>query len=310
MKKFSLISCFLLLLLSAKAQDKIITLKRDTIHCTIKSVGNDMILYELENNDGSVTGRYISVYEVAEYSRSSHPLKLGRARTPMIENLPENPWCLGLNAGFSAMPWFLDSFESSAVMPGYYKKLKTGFHLNAGAHYMIREFFGLGAEYSFFMTGTSGSVPTEYSPSFFLMGSEKSRVYINYPGVSVLFRQRVDAQGKFTLSESLSAGVLFFRMENQSTFPEVTGYGYRDATNNYLLAGNSFCGKLGIDAEYKVIKAISVGLGGDFMWSTLKKAAIESRATGDYSYSGDKEELSNPMKLSRIDFSLVMRYYF
>lgn len=208
------------------------------------------------------------------------------------------------------MPWFPDSFTLSAAMPDYYDRLKTGFHLNGAFHFMFRKFFGVGAEYSFFMTDVNGSLLNEYNPSFFLTGSESVRIFTNYPAVSLLFRQNLDGQGKFSLNESLSAGVLFFRLENQVTYPYATESGYRDATNNMLFTGDSFCSKLGISAEYNPVRSISLGLGGDFMFSSLKKAAYEARGMDGYSYTGKKEELPNAMKLSRFDVFLVVRFYF
>lgn len=300
MNKFALLPLFLLLFFSAKAQDTIISINHDTIHCTILSISNERILYELKNNNGSVTGKFMPLSQVEEYSRSHQPEKKSE----------KHELCLGLNVGRSTMPWYFDNFQSSSTMPDYYNKIKTGFHINANAHYMIKGFLGLGVEYSFFKSSTSGSVQREYSPSIFLMESEKCRLYINYLGASVLFQQHLDAQRKFILSESLSAGVLFIRLENQITYPNFSQSSYTDISNNMLLTGNSFSGKFGLTAEYRLFKAASVGLGGDFIWCSLKKASFESKGSNNYSSSGDKQKLSNPMKLSRIDYSFVLRYYF
>ena len=313
MNKFTLLPFFLLLFFSAKAQDKIISITHDTIHCTIVSISNERILYELKNNDGSVTGKVMSLSQVAEYSRSHQPEKNSESfelKTPKPEYSLENPLCLGLNLGGSTMPWYFDNFQSLSVMPDYYNKLKTGFHINANAHYMIRDFLGLGIEYSFFKTSTSGTFHIEYSMSTFLMESENYRQYINYLGPSVLFQQHLDAKRKFIISEALSAGVLFFRMENQITYPNVSQTRYSDNSTNMLLSGKSFSGKLGLTAEYRIFEAVSVGLGGDFMWCLLKKASFELKGSNIASSSNDNQELSAAMKLSRIDYSFVLRYRF
>lgn len=55
---------------------------------------------------------------------------------------------------------------------------------------------------------------------------------------------------------------------------------------------------------------MSVGVGGDFIWALLKKASIETRGSNDYSSSTEDQELSDPMNLSRIDYSIVLRYKF
>jgi hypothetical protein len=306
MNKIALLPLFLLLFFGAKAQDKINSIKHDTLYCAILSISNDRNFY----NDGSITGKSMSLSQVAEYSsyhQSEKNSKMGEPETPK----PKNPLCLGLNAGCSSMPWYLDNFQSSSALPDYYNKLKTGIHINANAHYMVKNFLGLGVEYSFFKTSASGSIPIESYTSIFLIGSEKYHLYVNYLGASVLFQQHLDAQRKFMISESLSAGVMFLRMEYQNTYPSVTQTaGYTDITNNMLLAGNSFSGKFGLTAEYRLFKAVSVGVGGDFIWGSLKKANFESKGTGNNNYSVKDQELSNAMKLSRIDYSFVLRYYF
>jgi len=304
MNKFSLLTFFLVLFFNANAQDRIISTTNDTIHCTIVSISNERIMYELKDIDGSVNGKSISLSQVAKYSRFHQP------ETQRPEYSPENPWCLSLNVGPSTMPWYFDNIQSSFATPDYYNKLKTGFHINASAHYMIKSYLGMGVEYSFLKTSTSGSMQIEYSPSIYLSESEKYRQYINYLGASVLFQQHLDARRKFILSETLSAGVLFLSLENQITYPNFSQSSYVDISNNTLLTGNTISGKLGLAAEYKLFKDVSVGLSGDFLWCTLKKASLESKGSNDYNYSEDSQELTEPIKLSRIDYSFVLRYYF
>jgi len=312
MNKFALLSVFLLAFFSLMAQDRIVSIHHDTIDCTIITINNERILYELKNRDGSVTGRLMNLSEVAEYTRTPQPENNSKPRKLKISNLlsiPENLWCLGLNIGRSTMPWYLDNIQSAA-MPDYYNKLKTGFHINTSAHYMITGFMGVGAEYSFYNTSFSGSMPSQYSPSIFLMTSETYRQYINYLGPSVLFVQHLGARRKFILSESLSAGAMFIRLESQSTYPNVDYSGYTDITYNSLLTGNSMSAKFGLTAEYRLDHNISVGLGGNFIWGSLKKASFESRGPNNYTSTSENEELPKAMNLSRIDYSFVLRYQF
>jgi len=313
MNKFALLPLFLLLFLGAKAQDKIISIKHDTIHCAIVSINNERIYYELKNGDGSIAGRSMPLSEVAEYSISPQPGKkpqMGNQETPKAGYIAENPFCLGLDVGYSTMPWYLDNFQSSSDLPDYYNELKTGFHINASAYYMLKNFLGLGAEYSFFKSSASGSIPSEFYPPIFIMESEKFHLYVNYFGPSVLFQQHLDAHQKFIITESFSAGILFLRLEYQNTYPIVTQSGYSDISNNVLLTGDSFSGKLGLTAQYRLFKSVSVGLGGDFIWCSLKKASYESKDSNNNNYSSNDQELSNDMNLSRIDYSFVLRYYF
>jgi hypothetical protein len=301
MNKFALLPFSLLLFFSAKAQDRIVSINHDTIHCKIISIDNAGILYELKNNDGTVTGKFMPLSQMEEYNRSPQP-----------EKKPEkHEVLLGLSLGRSFMPWCLDNYQSYSGMPDYYDKLKTGYQINAEVHYMIKRFLGLGAEYSFFNSSTSGSVQQSYySMSIYVTVPEECRLYVNYLGASVLFQQHLDAQRKFILSESLSAGVAFIRMENQVTYPHYSQNSYTDIASNTLLNGNSFSGKFGLTAEYRLFQAVSFGLGGDFIWCTIKKASHESKGSNNYNASKDKEKLANPMKLSRFDYSFVLRFYF
>lgn len=313
MNKFTLIPFFLLIFLSAKAQDRIISIEHDTINCKILSIRNECIFYELKNDDGSVTGRSIPLSQIIEFFNSNpadEKSKMSKQKTPKIAHAPENPLCFGLNAGVSSMPWFLDIFQSSSDMPDYYKKLKTGIHVNTSVHYMVNSFLGLGVEHSFFKTSTSGTMPNEVNTSIFIMSSEKYCQYVNYLGASVLFKQHLDTKGKFNIIESLSAGILFLNLEDQITYPNVSQFEYNDIVNNTLLTGNSFCGKIGLTAEYRLSRNVSLGIGADFIRCSLKKANVKSKGSNNYSFSNNNQELSKAMNLSRIDYSFALRYYF
>jgi hypothetical protein len=144
----------------------------------------------------------------------------------------------------------------------------------------------------------------------FSMVTEKYHQYINYLGPSVLLFQQLDVRRKFILSESLSAGAMFIRLENQSTYPIVDNSGYSDVTNNSLFTGNSLSAKFGLTAEYRLFRNLSVGLGGDFLWCSLKKAKLESRGPNSNGSPAQNQELPSALNLSRIDYSFVLRTHF
>jgi len=310
MNRFALLPIFLLLVCTTKAQDRIISTNHDTILCKIVSINNEHIRYELTNKDGSVTGKFMNLSQVMEYTRSVRQEKNSKPGKPKLSkpvSTSENKWRLGLSIGGSTMPRYFDN--ASDAISDSYKKLKNGFHINAGAHYMLNNSWGIGAEYSFFNSSFSGDMQTQYSPTEFITISEKTRQYINYLGPSVLLVQDLDARRKFTLNESLSVGALFIRLEDQNTFPNVDNSGYTDVTNNSLLTGISLASKLGISAEYRLCRKVSVGIGGDFIWCSLKKANYEEKGPNNSS-SVNNQELTNAMHLSRIDYSIVLRYHF
>lgn len=312
MNKIKLLPIFLFLFLSVKAQDRIVSMNHDTIHCTIISINSERIVYELKNKDGSSFGKSIKLSQVEEYNRYSQPVfntKLRKVKPQKIANARENLWCLGLGIGGSTMPWYFDNVETDG-MPDTYRKLKKGYHVNANAYYQVNNLLGVGVEYSINSTSFRGNVPTQSSMSTYILVSEKSHQYIHYLGPSLQFRQHPDVRQKFTIRESISVGVMSFRLEDQNTYPNFDYSGYKEITSNTLLTGNTLSAKLGLTAEYRLDRKLSVGLGGDFIRGVLKKASFESKGSNNYNYSVQDQKLPQAMNLSRIDYSFVLRYQF
>jgi len=313
MNKFVLLLIFLFLFSNIKAQDRIISINHDTIQCTIVSINNERILYELKKTDGSVTGKFIKLSQITEYTR------YGKLRNNLTQhnqkdvkpvNIPEHVWSMELNVGKSTMPWFLDNMQTASATPDYYNKLKTGFHINTSAHYMINKYLGMGAEYSFFNSSFSGSMQSQYSTSLYALTYEKYHQYINFLGPSVLLQQHLDKQRKFVISEAISAGTLFVRIEDQDIYPNVDQSGYTDVTINSLLTANSWAAKFGLSAEYRLSQNVSIGLGSGFIWGSFKTANYEIRGSNNTNSSLKNQELTKPINLSRIDYSLVLHYQF
>jgi len=311
MKKFALLTITLFLFIIAKAQDRIISINHDTIHCTIVSINNERITYELRNKDGSMTGKTINLSQTSEYTRSKQSNAKVNTQNTLLSKFSkpsDNLWIMGLNIGLSTMPWYFDS--SGGGVPEEYNKFKTGYHVNASAHYMLNYFCGAGVEYSYCNTSMSNDMQSQTYTSLYLTYSEKIRQYINYFGPSILVEQHPGASRKLTFSESLSAGLLFIRLENQTSSPTISNSIYYDNVNNSLITGNTFSAKLGLAAEYKVFRNVSVGLGGDFIWASLKKVSFTSKSSNSSNSSTQSQELNNAMNLSRFDLSIALRYKF
>ncbi|MCW3789368.1 hypothetical protein [Plebeiibacterium sediminum] len=315
MAKIVLISLLLLAFFTAQAQDKIVTTQNDTIKCKIVLINKDRILYELNSGEGTSKGKFLPLLEVAEYYRSDQPLvkeNKNKLTKTKIRTKPDNRWCFGLNAGLSTMPWILDHYLFDSNAPDTYKNLDKGLHVNTSIHYMLSNALGIGAEYSFFLTRLNNETyksSSYYNPTYIKV-NEKFRQYVNYVGPSILFQQYVGKQKKITLRESLSAGAIFYRLENQSIYPTFNEYIYYNNSNNSLITGNTSGAKIGLAAEYKFSKHISIGLSGDFIWSPLETADFESKINGGYSFSDDNVDLDDPLNLSRLDYSIVLHYTF
>lgn len=310
MNRFALLPIFLLLFSSLKAQDKIISTTHDTIQCRIVSIDNERILYEVKGKNGSVTGKFIDLSQVANYTRSptsnnNTKQHLQRRTRPVI--VPDHVWNLRLNVGKSTMPWYLDNIQVVNSMQNYYNKLKTGYHLNSSVIYMTTNNLGFGLDYSFLYSSFNGSIQTPIATSMYVTTTERFNQYIHFFGPTAIFQQNIDVNRKFTFSESVSVGALFIRMEDQNTYPIIDQSSYTDFTVNTLLTSFSLAAKIGITAEYRLSQNVSVGYGAGFIYGSFKKANLEMRDSNT-SISLKNQELSNALNVSRFDYSLVVRY--
>lgn len=310
MNKYTLIVILLSLFYTSKAQDRIITTHRDTIHCRITSIGENDITYKVKRKDGTMSTKVMPLTQVQEYiglpQLSSYSMSVFKKKKTWI-NVLDDRWVWGLYVGRSNMPNYFDHVKFSTPLPEGYTKLKSGFNFNASSHYMFLSGFGLGFEYSFFYTGLNMSTQNEVAPSVFLMTSEKDRQYFNYYGASMLLQQYLDAKQKFVLRESISTGVMFARMESETSMPILTNTSYSQLTNNALVTGNTFSLKLGLTAEYRLSQYLWLGLGGGYFGANLHKTNFEARSSTGESSSGKDQELTNTLKLNRFEFSLVCR---
>lgn len=312
MNRFVVLTLFLFQIFSLKAQDKIITTTHDTILCRIVSMDNERILYEVKDKKGLINGKFINLSQVETYMRSSPTMKNSnqqpQRRTRPV-SVPEHVWNLRLNIGKSNMPWYWDNAQSVNTTQDYYKRLKTGYHINTSAIRMITNNAGIGLDYSFMSSSFNGNVQSQYETSSYVTSSEKFNQYVHFLGPSFLFQQHIDAKRKFTVSESVSAGAHFLRIEDQNTYPIVNQSGYTENKVNTLLTALSMAAKVGITTEYRVSENVSVGLGGGFTFGSFTKANLEMRELNN-SISLKNQKLSNAINMSRIDYSFVVRYLF
>lgn len=310
MQKLFFLSLFCVFTVIVSAQDKIITVNQDTINCRIVSIGAEQISYEQKSSNGYMLGRSIPISQVASYFR------LPQSDAYYTRSWrPERPWLFRISPGGSWMPWLLEDVEDS---PDSGKKLARGFHLNASGHYLITRFLGVGIQYSFFYSKVNDEYPINagsYLPIYTML-NEKEKQYVNYVGPSVIFRHFLDRNKKFQLTETLSGGVIFYRGEGQvstvlpSTSPYESPATYSNYSANSLITGRTLGGTFGLSAEYYISPSFSIGIGGDFFFGLLKKVDIEQRNSNNYNETLKNMELDDPLKISRIDYSLSMSFYF
>ena len=313
MRKMFLLPLALCLQITMLAQDKIVTISGDTILCRIVSISNDHIVYEQQIDKKNILGKTILLSEVGEYFREPY--------TQLTNGLfssraPEKVWLLGLSVGGGHLPWLLENVTEESAGNSDYKKMDDGFALNANVHYLVTQNVGFGIQYSFFTSGYKGNYPTmiELSYPIYSNSTIRERQYIHYAGISVLFRQFLDGNHKFSLNETFGGGLLLYRAESQSStfLPYTTGFyttSFSNFSQNALVTGQTFGASLGISAEYKILPYLSVGFGGNLLYGKLSKAGGEYKTSfGDFGKFSD-QDLDNPLKLSRIDYSLLIRFH-
>ena len=315
MRKILFLSFVLFVQLAVPAQDKIITTSGDTILCRIVSVSDSRIIYEQRTDKKDVVGKMIPVSEVAEYFRA--PVAQLSNEMYHRSRTPEQPWLLSMSVGGAYLPW-LENIMGESSENNDYKKFNKGLALSANIHYLITNNIGFGVQYSFFTSGYKSNYPTmidSYYPVY-SNSDTRERQYINYAGLSVIFREFLDQNRKLSLSQTLSGGFLLYRAESQSkgfwpyydpsTLQNYTQF--RDVSQNTLVTGNTFAGTIGISAEYKILPYLSVGLGGSFMYGSLSKVSGEYKDSSGVTDTVTDVKLPKSLKLSRIDYSLVVRF--
>ena len=319
MRKLLFLSFVLFAWQMLPAQDRIVTASGDTILCRIVSVSGNHIVYEQSADKKQVSGRIIPLSDVAEYFRTPATPSMNEV---YILRTPEQPWLLSFSAGGAYLPWLLESVVEESAENDDYKKLNKGIAFNANVHYLLTNHAGLGIQYSFFTSGRKSNYPTMIN-SYYPMYSNldiRERQYINYAGLSVVFRQFLDINCKLSLNETLSGGLLLYRAESRSKIflppyyiSPSSGYGgyynqFQYISQNNLITGNTFGATIGISAEYKILPCLSVGFGGNFLYGNLSKISSEYKDSYGNSGKSTDEKLENPAKLSRIDYSLVIRF--
>lgn len=328
MKKILLIFLFFVSLAASKAQDKIITIKQDTIECRIVSANAERISYEQQTSDKHVVGKSILTSDVLQYFRTEKRDSFGditdhEKAKPLP---PEHRLLFSLQGGLAHSltdysnfkSIFLNQSNSASDADDYIGKLKNGYHINTGLHYLLTTFLGLGVDYNFFYSASKGEFLAQgfgdmNLPVYTNLGLDE-RLYVHFAGPSVLFQQFPDKKKRIKISETISPGVVFFREETRGNGYKIywgdnDSYGgqppqYHDHANSVSKSTN-FGAKGGVSVEYGITPQLSAGLAGNFMWAKLQKMSVKSSE-----YGKKVQELENPINISHIDYGFTVRYNF
>lgn len=323
MKKTFLMLLFLMSLTLVKAQEKIITIRKDTISCRIISVGTERISYEQKNADDYVVGQSIAIADVLQYFRSGQSLPdSGLSASQQGRQTPEHPYQFSFQGGLSYLTNDFSTFKNSVGAASgsdeFIQDLKNGYYFGLEFYYLLKAHLGLGLTYSFseavgegdlLLSGYTGtSIPT------YLSVHQEEKMYTHFIGPSILFQQFVGAGRKIKITETLSPGIVIFRDESRGQQYEIywgdnTGYSgvppfYIEQANS-VTTGKTIGGKGGLAVEYYFTSRLSAGISGNFMWAEIGKASFKS-----LDYEVDDQKLDSRIDISRIDYGFSVRYNF
>lgn len=328
MKKSLLILLFSIALSVVKAQDRIITIQKDTIECRIISVGPDRISYEQKNTMNYITGKSIALSDVLQYFRTEQSVLDNNDRYSQKgrRQKPEKRYLFSMQGGLSHSLTNYGDFRSSVIGAGlsaskaddYIRQLKNGYHVDIGVHRLLTSYMGLGVNYSFNQSTAKGEfLINVYGgnnlPIYFNTPMEE-KLYNHFVGPSVLFQQVPDKQQKIRISETLSPGIVLFRDESRGSqytiyWGDNTGYSGTPPqyfeNSNAVTKGKTIGVKGSLAIEYCFTSRLSAGVAGNFIWAELHKASFKS-----LNYEVDNQKLDSSVDLSHIDYGISVRYNF
>ncbi len=327
MKKSLLILLFFVSLFTSKAQDKIITIQKDTIDCRIISIGSGHINYEQKVSTNQHIGKSIAVSDVLQYYRTEQ--SYGK-NAFFLQNIsrqkPEHRYLFRMQAGpVHLFNDFVD-FKNRVIGSGaptseaddYIGKLKNGYNLNASFHYLLTTSLGIGVDYSFSKSASEGNfLVNEYGrmniPTYANM-EVNEKIFIHFLGPSVMFQQFPDKKRKIKITEILSPGIVSFRDESRGNQYQIY-WGENDFymghppqyfdLSNSVTKSTTLGVKGGLSLEYCFTSQLSAGLAGSFIWGKLHKASIKS-----LNYNMEDQELENDIDISHINYGFTVRYNF
>lgn len=327
MKNIFLILFFTATVLTAKSQDKIITLKNDTIDCRIVSANAERIVFEQKISENRTIGKSIAASEVLQYYRS--------ARSDNSINLdfhkdtwehPENRWLFSLQGGASHSFNKYSDFRNLLISNGnsdseandYIRKLKNGYFVNPYFHFLVTNFLGIGADYSYYHSEAEGEFIVKawdvsgHNIPFYNTLTQDEKMFVHFAGGSILLLQNLGENKKIRLSENISPGIVFFRDESRSTeYQEFWGsndhyagqvphyYDYANAVST----SKSFGLKGGLSLEYRISPKFSTCITGNIVFSKLHKISINSSK-----YDIENQDLEIKINISRLDYGISIRY--
>ena len=255
---------FLFCVVTIQAQDRIITLQNDTIHCRIVSISNGRIYYEQPGDNKFMIGKSLPADQVNTYFRSADsPMEYNQTVKQTLAK-PLQYWRFGVQGGIGYMLESTADSENELTSIGVNsqtakdlcKNLNWGYSYSADVHYLFNHWGGIGIRYSGFYSAADADITINIFDGInYLYTNMEKRVYINFVGPSFFTQYWLDQSNTFKFTSSIALGYAHYRDEEEYDYPSI---------NNYLATGSTFGGNVNASFEYFPLSWLSVGVTGGY----------------------------------------------
>jgi len=254
-----------------------------------------------------------ALYSVQAQERRLVTINGDTINAPRRPVRPRHPWVIGIQGGGSYLTGSTANLEnnlqndigvSKENAKDFYNQMRTGFNLGASAHFLFRHSWGLGLKYLFFKTSAGTTFPASgiSNPSEMFTVGMKEWQYVNSEGPSLLFRQWLDPQRKFSIEGEFSPLLVQYRDEirydrNQFVLQ-------RPST---LRKGTNWGANFALSCEYYLQPRWSIGVNVGYFYSEIRKVTLSSvGGTSQTIRLAPKDYVD----ISRLDYFLSVRYHF
>ena len=291
-----------------QAQDKIITVQNDTIHCRIVSISDGRIYYEQPESNGIVVGKSLPADQITIYYRNSNDNPVGYIQ-PVKHSLRNRRqhWRFGLQGGIGYMLASSDKEKKQLIDMGVNAKIAEklckdtdwGYSFGADIHYLFDQRGGIGIRYFGFYTAAHADITINtFDGINYVYTNMRKRIYVNFAGPSFYTQQWLDRSGSFKLALNIAVGYAHYRDEEEYGHPLLP---------NYLSTGSTFGGNGNVSFEYFPLTWLSVGFTTGYFGAWFGKMTI---------YDGyNKQTIKlkdyqlDAINASRLDLSLGIKVY-
>lgn len=285
MKPLFAILLFIGALLSAKAQDLIVTTGNDSLNCKITKVETNYLHYLYTENE-QIKNRIISKSQVRSYSKNY----FYTAEIPVAEVLsqPRNKR-LSLHAGLGYLT--ARSENAPSEFDAYLDELRSGIQGGVSFQYYLKEHLGAGIAYTIFHTKAGmENVTVQNTNGQMRTGRMEDNIRLWFLGPS--FATRYSLDNKTTFIANFSLGYLEYR----NKFVLI---------DNYLITGSTvaFSTELGLD--FLIDADLSFGTSLTYTSASIRKVVIDD---GRYK-TPVTLNASNAFNMSRFDLSIGLKWH-